>query len=149
MREKRDNLWRFIRTSLLLVSAAAALFGCASKNPLIDEDTPVDDDRTVIAAIEADEQKLREEQALKERQEKERILAESHRRAEEQLQAVKKPEERILPAEKTVSGKQPLETVARETTEKVVQPVVPVPVQAETGRAESIVKPVEPERINT
>ena len=76
MREKRDNLWRFIRTSLLLVSAAAALFGCASKNPLIDEDTPVDDDRTVIAAIEADEQKLREEQALKERQEKERILAE-------------------------------------------------------------------------
>ncbi len=149
MREKRDNLWRFIRTSLLLVSAAAALFGCASKNPLIDEDTPVDDDRTVIAAIEADEQKLREEQALKERQEKERILAESHRRAEEQIQAVKKPVERTLPAEQTVSGKQSPETIAREVPEKVVQPVVPVPAPAETGRTESIVKPVEPERINT
>lgn len=150
MREKRDSLWRFIRTSLLLVSAAAALFGCASKNPLIDEDTPVDDDRTVIAAIEADEQKLREEQALKERQEKERILAESHRRAEEQIQAVKKPiEERTLPAEQAVSGKQSSETIARDVTEKVVQPVVPVPAPAETGRTESIVKPVEPERINT
>ena len=131
MRGKRDNLWRFIRTSLLLVSAAA-LFGCASKNPLIDEDTPVDDDRTVIAAIEADEQKLREEQALKERQEKERILAESRRRAEERIQAEK-----------------PLKIDAEEKTEKGTQPVVPVPALAETGHAESIVKPVEPERVST
>lgn len=149
MRGIRNNLWRSVRTFLLLVSATAALFGCASRNPLIDEETPVDDDRTVIAAIEADEQKLREEQALKERQEKERILAESHRRVEKQIPVERKPIENALPAEKTVPGNQPLEAVAKETVGKAVQPVVPDSTPSETRHAEPIVRPVEPEQVST
>lgn len=149
MREKRDSLWRCIRTFLLLVSAITVLFGCASRNPLIDEDSPVDDDKAVIAAIEADEQKLREQQSLEARQEKERIQAEANRRAAARTQTETRRDEPVLPSGKAVPEKQPLEKGSQDVVTKAVEPVVPASVPAVPERAGAIVRPAEPKQVNT
>ena len=138
IREKRDNLWRCIRAFLLLASAVTVLFGCASRNPLIDEDSSVDDDK-VIAAIEADERKLREEQALEERREKERALEEANKRAEERM--------RTQASQKPVLESHPVAELPKDVEGKAVGQSSPVPVVPE--QTESILKPVEPEHVST
>ncbi len=149
MSEKRNNLWRYIRTSLLLAPVLAVLFGCASKNPLIDEDTPVEDDKTVIAAIEADEQKLREEQVLRDRQENERAVAEASRRAEEALQAQQRRTE-VLPQEEPVVMQPSQEAFSRQTERQTVLPsVAAVPEKGQAAPAESVLRQEEPQRIET
>ena len=169
MRKKLDNLWHCICTPLLLTSVTALLFGCASRNPLIDEDTPVDDDKTIVAAIEADEQKLREQQREEARKAKEVVLAKADKPTEMPVaektsaqgksdgvkadshvetigQNTVKSQEKI---KKSVAKKEPSKKNKTKNTPTIdtgrVLPIVPTV----TEKAESIVKPVEPEHIST
>lgn len=47
MYKKTVSLWRYLRTPVLLTSATVFAFGCASKNPLIDEADPVETSQSV------------------------------------------------------------------------------------------------------
>lgn len=115
MREKLDKLWRRLCLPLVVTSAAAMLFGCATKNPLIDEDTPVDSDKAAVS-IEADEQKIRDEQAAAERREKELARLEAQRRIDEAQAA-----EKAKAAEQAKALEQQPEPVKQETPAPAAQ----------------------------
>lgn len=54
MHKKTDSLWRYLRTPVLLTSATVFVFGCASQNPLIDEEAdPVELTQSIPAHEEA------------------------------------------------------------------------------------------------
>lgn len=156
MREKLDNLWRRLCLPLLLSSTVAVLFGCASRNPLVDEDTPVDDDKAVVS-IEADEQKLRDEQAAAERREKELARLEAQRRIDEaqaaerakaaeqakeieQAQPVKQATpvqvEQKAAKKKLPSPKKTAKQASKKTTQQVATPVA-------ATQDKSILRPVD------